>query len=258
MLQPMSLLSDAMFEPAGMGSVSVAGRRAIFEVAARPRRQWYEHTDPQLWDGPDEYRLLVDAARGILLRVTGYFQGRAIAGREMLEVQFDAPLPPQQTRWQAVGEIVNLLYGAQYNFATVRAVVTERGYGRISSCRLWAANPDRWRAEHPEGDDGNYAVTTLQGCTWWRYSPRWRQAHTNAAAASLPAHSNAKCYRERPAPGRAVYEIRDGKYGIIAEWTLNPSPLLYALWLEPMGRTICAGREAIRVCGAPNATGGHR
>lgn len=257
MLQPMSLLSDAVFSPAESGGVTVAGRRAI-AIAARPRRQWHENTDTQIWDGPDEYRLLVDAARGILLSVTGYFQGRAIAGQEMQSVRFDTPLPPQQAHWQRIGEIVNLLYGAQYNFATVRATVEKWGYVDKYTGRLWAAHPDRWRTEYPEGDDGSYAVTAFHGPTRWHYSSRRRQAHTNAAASELPADIQAEYYRERPSPGIAVYEIRDGEYGISAEWTLNPSPLLYALWLEPLGRTTCAGREAIIVRGEPNATSGYR
>lgn len=259
-LQPMSLLSDAVFSTVGNGSATGAGRAAI-EIIARPRRQWHEHTalywDGPLWDGPDEYRMLVDAERGILLGVTGYFQGRAIAGLEMQSVRFDAPLPPQQARWQGVGEVVNLLYGAQYNFDTVRAAVAKWGYGRNYSCRLWAANPDRFREEYPEGDDGSRAVTALHGPIRWHYSPRRRQAHTNTTAA-LPAAVAAEYYRERPDPGIEVYEIRDGEYGIIAEWTLNPSPLLYALWLEPLGRTTCAGREAIRVRGEPNPASGRR
>ena len=118
MLQPMSLLSDAVFSPAQPSSVTVAGRRAI-AIMARPRRQWHEHTDTQIWDGPDEYRLLVDAARGILLSVTGYFQGQAIAGQEMQSVQFDTPLPPQQAHWRnshpAVWGAVQLCHRAGYS-----------------------------------------------------------------------------------------------------------------------------------------------
>ena len=257
MLQPMSLLSDAVFSLADGGIATVAGRRAI-AITARPRRQWHSHTDPQLWDGPDEYRLLVDAARGILLGVTGYFQGRAIAGAEMQQIRFHDPLPPRSERWQRVGELVNLLYGAQYNFATVRAAISVWDYVGNGSYRLWAANPDCWREEYPESDDDRYTITTFRGRTRWRYSPRRRQAQTNAAVESLPDNIIAEFYLEPDDPGLEVYEIRDGEYAITAEWTLNPSPLLYALWLEPLGRTTGAGRPAIRVRGAPNPASGHR
>ena len=253
----MSLLSDAVFSLAGRGSAAVAGRQAI-AITARPRRQWHERTDPQLWDGPDEYRLLVDAERGILLSVTGYFQGRAMAGAEMQQIQFHDPLPPRSGRWQRIGELVNLLYGAQYNFATVQVAVSEWGYADKSDYRLWAANPDCFRTEHPVGDDGSCAVTAFRGVARWRYSPRRRQAQTNAAVESLPHGISAEFYLEPDDPGLEVYEIRDGEYAIAAEWTLNPSPLLYALWLEPLGRTTFAGREAIRVRGEPNPASGYR
>lgn len=257
MLQPMSLLSDAVFSLADGGIATVAGRQAI-AITARPRRQWHSHTDPRLWDGPDEYRLLVDAARGILLGVTGYFRGRAMAGAEMQQIQFHDPLPQRQGRWQLVGELVNLLYGAQYNFATVQAAVSEWGYADKSDYRLWAANPDCFRKEYPESDDDRYTITAFHGATRWCYSPRRRQAQTNATVESLPDGISAEFYLEPLDPGLEVYEIRDGEYAIAAEWTLNPSPLLYALWLEPQGRTVCAGREAIRVRGEPNPTSGYR
>ena len=257
MLQPMSLLSDAVFSLADNGIATVAGRRAI-AITARPRRQWHSHTDPRFWEGPDEYRLLVDAARGILLGVTGYFRGRAMAGAEMQSVRFHDPLLQRSGRWQRVGEVVNLLYGAQRNFATARAAISVWGYGGNGGYRLWAANPDCFREEYPESDDDRYTITAFRGPTRWRYSPRRRQAQTNAAVESLPDNVSAELYLEPLDPGLAVYEIRDGEYAIIAEWALNPSPLLYALWLEPLGRTVCAGRDAIRVRGEPNPASGYR
>ena len=257
MLQPMSPLSDAVFSMADNGIAAVAGRPAI-AITARPRRQWHEHTDTQLWEGPDEYRLLVDAARGILLGVTGYFRGRVMAGAEMQSVRFHDPLPQRTGRWQRVGELVNLLYGAQYNFATVRAAISVWNYVGNGSYRLWAANPDCFREEYPESDDDRYTITAFHGATRWRYSPRRRQAQTNAAVESLPDQISAEFYLEPLDPGLAVYEIRDGEYAITAEWALNPSPLLYALWLEPRGRTVCAGRDAIRVRGEPNPASGYR
>ena len=257
MLQPMSLLSDAVFSLADNGIATVAGRRAI-ALTARPRRQWHSHTEPRLWEGPDEYRLLVDAERGILLGVTGYFRGRAIAGAEMQSVRFHDPLPPREGRWQRVGDLVNLLYGAQCNFATVRAAISVWDYVGNSSYRLWAANPDCFRAEYPESDDDRYTITAFRDATRWRYSPRRRQAQTNAAVELLPDNVSAEFYLEPLDPGLDVYEIRDGEYAITAEWALNPSPLLYALWLEPLGRTVCAGRDAIRVRGEPNPASGYR
>ena len=257
MLQPMSLLSDAVFSVADGGIATVAGRRAI-AITARPRRQWHERTDTQLWEGPDEYRLLVDAARGILLGVTGYFRGRAMAGAEMQSVRFHDPLPPRSGRWRRVGEVVNLLYGAQHNFATVRAVISVWDYVGKGAYRVWAANSDCFRKEYPESDDDRYTITAFRGAARWRYSPRRRQAQTNAAVESLPDGISAEFYLEPLDPGLEMYEIRDGAYAIAAEWALNPSPLIYALWLEPLGRTICAGREAIRVRGEPNPASGHR
>ena len=50
--------------------------------------------DAVLWPGADEYDLLVDADRGILLRSVARLGGVAFAGNEFLDVTFDEDLPP--------------------------------------------------------------------------------------------------------------------------------------------------------------------
>jgi len=255
MLQPISLLSDATFSIVGTGII--AGRRTI-EISAAPRRQWHEHTEGRLWEGTDEFRLLVDLERGILLGATALFRDQAIAGKKVVNINFGEPLPPDNVRWDGISEVVGLLYSAQHNFITVRATVREWRGDHQSRHRLAAVNPSRLRKESIGPDGRRLGLKVYDGGVWWRYSASARAAETNAPMPSLPPEYNAR-FRPHPfTPGDDVYQVLDGEYAIIAEPWLNPSHLLYCWWLEPTGRTVFAGREAIRVRGEANGNNGPR
>lgn len=243
-----------------------AGHRGI-EVSAAPRRQWHEHTERRLWEGPDEFRLLVDAERGILLSAVSLFRGRAIAGKEFVSLAFGEPLPPNDARLKDIGEVAALLYSAQRSFATARATVLEWREWREQSGgwrrrenrrRLVAVNPSRFRKEEI-GDGGLPGhISAYNGDVWWHYSPARQTARTNTPVSGIPSGVNTQFSRHPITPGDDIYEILDAEYAICAEPCLNPSYFLYAWWLEPTGRTTWAGREAIRVRAEPNGNNGPR
>ncbi len=256
MLQPISLLSDATFSVTG--NRLVAGRRGI-EVRALRRRQWHECSDQPLWEGPDEFHLVVDAERGILLSATSRFQGRPIAGKEFVSVAFGEPLPTDNARLESISEVAALLYSAQFSFASVRATVREwwsETNGR--RYRMTATNPPRFRQQAimEDGQPGN--VSAYDGGVWWHYNRDGASAMTNVPRSSLPPGVNVKYHPIPITPGDDVYQILDAEYAIIEQRSLNPSCLLSTWWLEPLERTGFLGREAIRVRGENNPNNGRR
>ena len=253
MLQPLSLLSDAKFSVVGMSIV--AGRRAI-AVSARPRRQWHEYTDCRLWEGPDEHRFLVDAERGILLRATSMFRGRAFAGKELRLINFDSPLSSCEERWERLGEIANLLYQAQDNFATARASVRTWRFDKEFLKRFMATNPDHFREERIGNDGRVTGISAYHGDTWWHFALNQNYVNTNAPPVPISDPARVSVYHHPMQPGEARYAAMDGEYAITAEPVLNPSFLLHALWLEPVDRTTFAGRPAIRVSAKRNRNNG--
>ena len=244
-----------------VGESTVADRRAI-KVWATSRRQWHEVAHSQSWLNASGHELLVDTERGILLGATAYFRGKAFAGKEILSVSFDEPMPAQQARWERIGEVVNLLYTAQHNFSTVRASVrkwdqfgpnvkTGRATAREFRHRFWAANPARFGKEQLNHEGQSLGGSVYKGAVWWRYSPSRQSARTNASPADIPDSAHVTLDARPAMPEAAVYGIMDGEYGIIAEHSLNPSFLISGLRLEPVERTTFIGREAIRVQGNP-------
>lgn len=87
MLDPAPILSALFLRIVGEGRQ--AGRDGL-RVVGTPRND----LDDVLWPGADEYDLLVDAERGILLRSVAHLGDTAYAGNEFLEVAFDEDLPP--------------------------------------------------------------------------------------------------------------------------------------------------------------------
>lgn len=255
MLQPVSLLSHAIFSVAG--EREIAGRRAI-EVSATPRRQWHEYSGSRLWEGPDEFLLLVDEERGVLLGVTSVFQGQAFAGKEFEDVTFGEPLPFREDRWEAVAKVISLLYSAQHNFSTVRATVREWLLGNEKRSRIIAAIPSKLRTETIADDGQIMDLRIYNGSLWWRHSLSRQIIRTNAPISSFPAGANIQIDPHPLDSGDMKYQVMDAEYGISANLFLNPSPFIYAWWLEPTGRTEFAGREVIRVQGSPNYNNGHR
>lgn len=73
------------------GYVRRAGREAVRLVGA-PVEEWEAPPEP-LWWGADEYEVVVDTERGILLRCASRLGGKDIDALEVEEVFFDEQLP---------------------------------------------------------------------------------------------------------------------------------------------------------------------
>ncbi len=86
-LEPSWLISGLRMEP--VGRMRYVGRETI-RVQAEPVQEsdgWY------WWKGADEYELLIDAERGILLRIEARRQGEGFAGVEVMDIEFDVSIP---------------------------------------------------------------------------------------------------------------------------------------------------------------------
>lgn len=72
------------------GEMQWAGRRALRLVGVPPAEEWKRQDDPDpLQWGADEYELLVDAERGVVLRCANKLKGIEFDVLEMEEVYFD-------------------------------------------------------------------------------------------------------------------------------------------------------------------------
>ena len=91
LLDPAGLIAALVFEHGGHSTV--AGRAAIVLHGTRRSGIDYEPALMQLGEGADEYRIAVDAERGILLRVASLLDGQEFAVKEILEVAFDEAFP---------------------------------------------------------------------------------------------------------------------------------------------------------------------
>ena len=65
--------------------------RNVIHVRALPRESG-ERMHRHLWEGADDYEVLVDADCGVLLRIVARIGGREFAGEEATSVTFDGPL----------------------------------------------------------------------------------------------------------------------------------------------------------------------
>ena len=74
-----------------VGRTRQAGREAIRVEATKPGG-WDRPPDPMWW-GADDYELLVDAERGVILRLTSCIGGRAFDVTEVLDIHFDEHFP---------------------------------------------------------------------------------------------------------------------------------------------------------------------
>lgn len=104
LLDPSELIPAHDFEI--VGSDERAGRPCIV-VRARPRPLEHGfHRGPM---GADEVDLLVDAERGVLLRQAARIEGEEYQVSEVLEIEFDGPVPPDTFRFKPPpGEQVHL------------------------------------------------------------------------------------------------------------------------------------------------------
>ena len=86
-LDPSWLVSGLWIEP--MGRTRYLAREAIVARGEPIERD----TDWYWWDGADEYRLLIDADCGLLLRIGVFRNGKEFAGAEVTSLELDQPIP---------------------------------------------------------------------------------------------------------------------------------------------------------------------
>jgi hypothetical protein len=74
------------------GELTWAGREAVRLVGIPPSVEQEWNPDP-LWWGADEYEVVVDAERGVLLRTASRLKGEDFEALEIEEIHFDQQLP---------------------------------------------------------------------------------------------------------------------------------------------------------------------
>jgi outer membrane lipoprotein-sorting protein len=89
LLDPAFLLASHELEPGA--DVQYLGREAL-QMRAVPRQGKEAARDPFFWGGADDYELLVDKERGVLLRYAARLRGQDIAVAAVERVVFDAPI----------------------------------------------------------------------------------------------------------------------------------------------------------------------
>src|SRR5262249_1515568 len=89
LLDPADWIPALTFEP--RGSTETAGRAALVVAATTREQSWPGHTPFALQEtrGAEEYELLVDGERGVLLRTAALLDGEAFWTAEFEELAFD-------------------------------------------------------------------------------------------------------------------------------------------------------------------------
>ena len=90
-LDPVRLLGELSFAVTGE---DVQAGQVAFRARAIPR----DRDARGLWSGADDYDVLIDRQRGVLLRATARVQGREFAGSEVLDITYDEELPDDTFR----------------------------------------------------------------------------------------------------------------------------------------------------------------
>jgi hypothetical protein len=93
LLEPSHVLAALKLRPAE--EVEVAGRQAMRVVATGAGPHESAMLLFQLGYGADEYELLVDRERGVLLRTAALLHGEPFAVSEVTEIAFDEEFPPE-------------------------------------------------------------------------------------------------------------------------------------------------------------------
>lgn len=86
MLDPASLATDLRLKVVGQ---AVHATRPCLIVRGEPQ----DSSKPPIWPGVDEFRLLVDAERGILVHLSAQFEGADCAGDEFMDISFEEQVP---------------------------------------------------------------------------------------------------------------------------------------------------------------------
>lgn len=96
LFDPARLLPGLDLQP--VERIQFADRDAI-RISAKPRRELSEAIF-RLGPGADEYELVVDAERGILLRTAAYLEGEPFSTTDVTEIAFDEALDPEIFQFQ--------------------------------------------------------------------------------------------------------------------------------------------------------------
>ena len=102
--------------------VEVAKRQG-FRVSVTPRPVLSDFQNHGLWDGADEYELIIDAEIGVCLGLIQYYKGEEVSREEIREIVFHEPLPEVQPRWSHISDVVRLLHTSRDSFETLHAVI---------------------------------------------------------------------------------------------------------------------------------------
>jgi len=110
LLEPAHVLGALRLEPAG--EVEAAGRPALLvRGTTRGRDREGAFALFRLGAGADEYELVFDRQRGVLLRTTSLLDGLPLSSVEVLEIAFDEEFPPETFRFELpVGESFRPLF----------------------------------------------------------------------------------------------------------------------------------------------------
>lgn len=99
LLEPTHVLSALCLEP--VGDVEAAGRPALLvRGTQRGRDRGGAFALFRLGAGAEEYELVFDRERGVLLRTTSFLDGLALNTVEVLEIAFDEEFPPETFRFE--------------------------------------------------------------------------------------------------------------------------------------------------------------
>ncbi len=256
MLRPRGLISDSVFSVLGQNRV---GGRDVFAVVARPRRQWHETGQGDVWGVENKWFLKVDAQVGVVLEAEPSFGGRLFSGRSMDDLEYELrPRRLDETPLERIGEVVYLLYGAQFSFQS--AYIALRHWDKVREWRnrIWAAAPGRFREERLDASGKTVYWFAYDGEVWWHGKGDGSRVSTNAHIGEFGI-AGLVVRREPPLDSAArYYGVKDGEYAIIAEIALNPSFFISGLRLERVDTIHYGGRRAFRVIGVPVPSASHR
>ena len=150
LLEPAHVLGALHLEPAR--EVEAVGRPALL-VRGKPRgRDHQSHfTLFRLGAGAEEYELVFDLERGVLLRTTSLLDNLPLSTVEVLEIAFDEDFPPETFQFELPeGETFRPLF-PHSEFVTLERAAELAPFTVLSPAEV----PDDWelRVHYQHGDD---------------------------------------------------------------------------------------------------------